>query len=271
MMKFKYKFELYLSLFFISGTVYSGADVVKENLNPNIKNVEKKSDYSPENQELIKLLKQTRIDGPEGQAAALKIDSLFSNDAGKRKYSFSDPQVLNIVFYDFGCSNSNMTVFSLLAPELVEELESNPDKIMKSVFLVQAGRLSESEAIFKKIIHCFSKKPPSTYNQLTGVLNDVWGEVPISSSQGELADKRLALLKEMNKIVQTQNESLDKIEFQTVDGKKFYLNKKQVEKFRNILIDFEKDLNNFIPIQPREASLRSNSAGASNAKTGHVK
>jgi hypothetical protein len=99
---------------------------------------------------------------------------------------------------------------------------------------------------------------------------DTWGEVPVSVNAGEVAQKRLELLKKMTSKIQSQIKNLDNAEFSEYNGKKWKLDEKQKQKFKKILEDFETSLNGFLPIQSREASQRSIPAGAKVAKPGHV-
>lgn len=255
----------FLSFMIITATAFPGTDSPKKAVNPKITSL----DLDPKYKELASMVMKARSSSEE----AFKLEKLFSRDnpKGARVYSFSDPNVLNIVFHDFSCTNSSDTLYSLLTPELAEELASNTSAIMNSMFLVQAGRINERVSLFRKIITCFKEQKPSVYEQFNRALMDVWGETPVPVESGEVAQKRLELLKKVTSIIQKQKLGLDTMEFKDINGAVWKLDLKQQDKFRKYLEDFETNLNLFLPVQPRDVPQRSNSAGASNAKTGHVK
>jgi hypothetical protein len=259
-----FRIYFFLASLILGTSVFSGSEKVMESVNPPISS----ADLDPKYKELADIVLKARKDSAE----AFKLEKMFSadNPERKRKYSFTDPNVLNIIFHDFSCTNSSDTLYSLLTPELAEELATNTDKTLNSIFLVQAGRINENVPLFRKIIQCFKAQKPSVYEQLNRALVDTWGEVPVSVNAGEVAQKRLELLKKMTSKIQSQIKNLDNAEFSEYNGKKWKLDEKQKQKFKKILEDFETSLNGFLPIQSREASQRSIPAGAKVAKPGHV-
>jgi hypothetical protein len=210
------------------------------------------SHLDPKYTKLQELLSKARKD----QKAAIELDRAFGAD----EFSFSDPNVLNIVFNEFNCKDSSDLVYRLLAPELSQDLSKDPKGVMQAVFLVQTSRLNERVPIFKKFLRCLGGDKPDAYHQLDSLLSDEWGEYPPPMDIGEVAEERSRLLRRMAQTTQSQIKNLERVEFMNPQTKEvFRLTEEQQARMKKILSDFEAGLNKFVPVGPRGAGKGSSS------------